>query len=243
MLGRTHRFDARGFPRLVRLLRRERVAIVHGWLPFANLYARISGTLARVPVRVTAEGATLSARPRRYALLNRFLSPLTDAYVANSEAVAAILREQGVPAKKIAVIPNGVAVPKILSDEERTRLRAELGASPDVQLVGFVARLDPRYKDHGTFLAAVAALVSEGRQVRAAIVGGGGSREPLERQAAELGIADRVVFTGYRADASRLMGAFDVSVMLTYSEGFSNVVLEAMASGVPLLTTAIPPNR
>lgn len=243
VLGRAYRFDVRGVSRLTRLFRRERVMIVHGWLPFSNFYARVSGTLARVPVRIAAEGATMPARARRYAFLNRALSPFTDAYVANSEAVAAMLRKQGVPSEKIAVIPNGVAVSEALTGAERYRLRVELGASSDTELIGFVARLDPVYKDHRTFLRSVAALVSEGRQVRAAIIGDGDGRQSAERLASDLRIADRVVFTGYRADASRLMSALDVSVMLTYSEGFSSVVLESMAAGVPLVATAIPPNR
>jgi glycosyltransferase involved in cell wall biosynthesis len=220
---------------------------VHGWLSLASVFARTGGTLARVRARIAAEGGAVTTmdarRRRRDALAERALAPFTDAYVANSEAVAASLREQGLPSEKIVVIPNGVAVPELPTGAEREQLRAQLGAGPRDELVGMVSRLDPDFKDHGTLLAALAGLAAEGRPVRAAFVGDGAGRAGLERRAAALRVADRVVFTGYRADASRYVAALDVSVLLTYSEGFSNVVLESMAAGVPLVATAIPPNR
>jgi glycosyltransferase involved in cell wall biosynthesis len=97
---------------------------------------------------------------------------MTDAYTANSTAVADALRRRGVAESKIVVIPNGVAVPAPLREAQRDRIRI-----------------------------------------------------------------------GYRADSVELIGSFDVSVMLSPAEGFSNVVLESMASGIPLVTTDIPSNR
>ncbi len=247
VLGRSHRLDMRGLPRLARMLRREGVKVAHGWLSLANVFVRVAGPAGDVMVRVASEGGavttTSAARSRRDALIDRALDPLTHAYVANSEAVAASLLRKDLPREKVVVIPNGVAVLEPLGAGERTRLRAELGASGDDTLAGMAARLDPGFKDHETFLLSVAALAREGRPVRAAILGDGPGRGSLERLAVELGIADRVLFTGFRRDAAHLFGALDVSVLLTYAEGFSNVVLESMAAGVPLLTTDIPPNR
>jgi glycosyltransferase involved in cell wall biosynthesis len=247
VLGRSRRLDARGIVRLARLLRSERVQVVHGWLSFANLFARSAGTLARVPVRIAGLGGIVETTDRRraarYALLERALAPVTEAYVANSEALAESVRRRGDPTRKLVVIPNGVAIPPELAATERAHLRSELGVAADEPLIGMVARLDPRFKDHETLLAAFAALVREGRDVRLVFVGDGPARERLEELAPSLGIENRVCFAGYRADAARVPAALDVSVLLTYSEGFSNVVLETMAAGSPLVVTDIPPNR
>jgi glycosyltransferase involved in cell wall biosynthesis len=247
LLGRTRKLDATVVARLVQLLRREQVSIVHGWLSLPSVLARLAAPVAGVPVRVAAEGGVRSTtsrwRLRAYGVLDRALSPLTDAYVANSNAVADALRERGVAARKIVVIPNGVAIPEALSAIARARLRRELGAPDGSALVGMTARLDPRFKDHRTFLAAVAALRREGRDVHAAIIGEGPARGQIEQLAAELGIEEAVTITGYRPDAATLVAVLDVSVLLSYSEGFSNVVLETMAAGTPLVATAIPPNR
>lgn len=247
VLGRSRRRDVSGVRRLTRILRTEHVAIVHGWLQLPSVFARAAGALARVPVRISFESASITTmdarRARQYELVERVLAPLTDAYVANSEAVAASLRRRGIAAAKIVVIYNGVAVPAPLDGEERARLRAGLGVGEGTQLVGMVARLDDEFKDHETFLRSVADLVVEGRTVHAAVVGDGVARATLEQLAADLGIADQVTFTGFRGDAAQLVAAFDVSVLLSYSEGFSNVVLETMAAGVPLVATDIPPNR
>ena len=247
VIGRAHRFDARSVARLARLLRRERVQIVHGWLSLASVFARLAAVPARVPVRIAAEGGAVTTRDSRRAArdrtIERALAPLTDAYVANSEAVAASLRANGVPDRKIAVVPNGVEVRPAHDPEERRRIRASLGAGDGDVLVGMVARLDPGFKDHSTFLEVVAGLARDGRPVRAAVVGVGSAadRGTLEAQARELGVDGRVVFTGYRPDAAELIGVLDVSVLLSYSEGFSNVVLETMAAGVPFVGTRIPP--
>ena len=247
VLGRSRPRNVSGVRRLAHLLRIQDAAIVHGWLPMPNAFARVAGTLARVSVRIASEAASIrttdARRARRYGIIERVLAPATDAYVANSEAVAASMRDRGIPAAKIVVIHNGVDVPERIDAEDRARVRGELGAGPDARLVGMVARLVADRKDHDTFLRSVAVLAAEGRPVHAAVVGDGPARATLERLAADLGIADHVTFTGFRDDAARLVAAFDVSVLLSYSEGFSNVVLETMAIAVPLVTTDIPPNR
>jgi glycosyltransferase involved in cell wall biosynthesis len=247
LIGRHHRIDVRGLLRIAALMRRERTSIVHGWLSLPNIYARLGGTLAGVPVRIAAEGGTLISldrhRVRLHHLVDRTLSPLTDAYVANSRAVADGLRDRGFAPPKVVVIPNGVEVPQPLDERERGRLRLTLGAAQGESLIGMVARVDAEFKDHHTFLETAAALRSEGLTIRPVIVGDGPGRADAEAVAGQLGLAGVAVFAGYRDDAPRLLQALDVSVLLTYSEGFSNVVLESMAAGTPLVATDIPSNR
>jgi glycosyltransferase involved in cell wall biosynthesis len=247
VLGRSSRRDVRGIGRLARLVRRERVDLVHGWLFLANVYARFGGRLGGAAAVVVSEGGAITTmdvrKARTNARVERLLAPLADAAIANSEAVAAALRRVGMPARELVVIHNGVAIPEPLSDERRAQLRATVGAAEGEQLVGMAARLDPDFKDHETLLRAAARLRTDHPRLRLVIVGDGPARPRLEALAAELELLDAVTFTGYRPDARELLGALDLSVLLSYSEGFSNVVLESMAWALPLVATDIAPNR
>lgn len=243
VLGRSRRWDPSGILRLARLIRAERAEVVHGWLFLANAYARVGGRLGRVPHVIASEGGAVVTRdPRRLRamrVVERSLGPFTDAYVANSGATAAAFRDLGVPAAKIEVIHNGVAPGRDPEPGERQRIRASLGAGADTTLLVMVARLDAEFKDHAGFLRVVADLPN----ARAAMVGDGPARAEAQRMAERIGVADRVVFTGYRADARAILGSADVSVLLTYSEGLSNTLLESMAAGIPVVATDIPGNR
>src|SRR4051812_3176205 len=232
VLGRRRRSDVSGIGRLARLVRRERVDVVHGWLFLANVYARAGGRLGGASVVVSEGGAITTLNDRRAlrnARVERLLAPLSDAAVANSETVAHALRSVGLPERQLVVIHNGVAVPEPLSAEHRAELRASVGAAHGDRLVGMVARLDGEFKDHETFLRAAARVAATHPQLRIVVVGDGPARSGLDALARELRLEQAVAFTGYRPDARELTGALDLSVLLTYSEGFSNVVLESMA--------------
>jgi glycosyltransferase involved in cell wall biosynthesis len=247
VLGRRRRSDVSGIGRLARLVRRERADVVHGWLFLANVYARVGGLLGGASAVVVSEGGAITTLDGRRALRNaraeRLLAPLSDAAVANSETVADALRRVGLPERQLVVIHNGVAIPEPLSAERRDELRASVGASHGDRLVGMVARLDGEFKDHETFLRAAARVRADHQQLHVVVVGEGPARQRLDALARKLGLEQAVVFTGYRQDARELSGALDLSVLLTYSEGFSNVVLESMAWGLPLVTTDIAANR
>jgi glycosyltransferase involved in cell wall biosynthesis len=247
VLGRRRRFDLGGVARLARLVRREHADVVHGWLDLANAFARVGGRLGHAPVVVAAEGGAITTmrRTRRHlgGIVERGLTPLTDAFVANSDAVASGLRRHGVPARKIEVIRNGVALPAALPAERLAELRASVGAAPGEQLIGMVSRLDPAFKDHPTLLRALARLRERHPAVRLAVVGDGPARAALDGLAGQLGVSDRIAFAGFRPDATELIAAFDVSVLCSFSEGFSNVVLESMAWARPVVATDIPSNR
>lgn len=247
VIGRRRRRDLDALRRLAALVRRERPAVVHGWLGLGNAFARIGGRLGGARIVVAGEGAvvrTANRRKRRLeAAIDLALNPLTDAHVANSTSVAVALRARGIPSRKISVIPNGVPVPWPLSAKRVQELRVTLGAQPGDELVGMVSRLDAEFKDHPTFLRAVALLRSRRPRLRIAVIGDGPARKTLEVLAKDLGIADAVRFAGYRPDAAELVAALDVSVLCTLSEGFSNVILEAMASRRPIVASDIPPNR
>ncbi|MCA1841833.1 MAG: glycosyltransferase [Actinobacteria bacterium] len=168
----------------------------------------------------------------RYAAAARTLRAAGLPVVACGPGVAAALSEFGLA--PVATIVNGVA-PAPASTGDPAALRAELGAGPGRRLVVAVGRLAEQ-KRHALAVRAVAELPTD---VHLAVVGDGPLRSQLAAEAHRAGIADRVVFTGIRADARAIMAVADAVVLASAWEGLPLVGLEAMASGAPLVATAV----
>ena len=134
-----------------------------------------------------------------------------------------------------------------LSDIERFRPgvrqtgRSRLGVGDGETVIGTVGRLDP-IKDQATLVAAFSRLVARHDSLRLLLVGDGPCRRSLEEQVARLELDDRVTFLGRRDDVSELLRAMDVFVLPSLAEGASNTILEAMATGVPVVATRVGGN-
>lgn len=225
---------------LCRLLRRARVDIVHTQDRYTNTFvvpwARLAG------VCVIASRRWWDVHPNTGIRAGNALAfRLAHRVVANSERVADLVRRvDGVPAHKVAVIPNFLdewAMADV-TPEHRLRLRGELGIAPTARVIGCVANLRP-VKAHGVLLDAMPALLDRWPDLILALVGDGDSGPELVQQARRLGIEQRVVFAGSRSGPVNWHAAFDVSVLASLSEGFPNTVLEAMAAGKPVVATDV----
>jgi len=248
-LEKRGRWDGpRFFRRLAAEMRALRPHVVHSFLGPPNVAAafvkpRLPGV--RLVWGVRASNMELGRYDYSWRLtsaLERFLSRRADVIAANSFAGRDHVVGMGYPPDRVVVVPNGIDVGRWRPDERGGRaVRAAWGVAPDEALIGLVARLDPM-KDHETFLRA-AALAAAGRPgLRFVCVGAGGGRDRdrLARLAAELGIADRVVWAGPRDDMAAVYSALDVHTSSSaYGEGFSNAVAEAMAAGVPCAVTDV----
>ena len=144
------------------------------------------------------------------------------------------------PAGQIQVIWNGIDPHQFRPPrpDERRTVRAELGIPPDVPVVGTTGRLAP-VKNQAMLLAAVARLQADWPTLRLLVVGDGPLREPLARQARDLGIDGRVIFAGQRDDVRRMLWAMDVFALSSNSEAMPVTVLEAVSSGLPCVATAV----
>jgi glycosyltransferase involved in cell wall biosynthesis len=228
--------------RFARRLRRDRIQIVHSYGFYSNVFALPAARLAGVPVVLASIrdiGDPLSARQR---LVQRFVCCAAHGIVANAEAVRSRLVEQGYRREKIAVIRNGVVLPPKPAPDGRFR-RDHL-IPPDVPLVGVISRLNP-LKGIEYFLDAAARLSARFGPARFVVVGDGIDpyyRESLERRTAALGLAGKVIFTGFRLDMESVVAELDVSVLPSLSEGLSNVLLESMAAGIPVVATRVGGN-
>jgi glycosyltransferase involved in cell wall biosynthesis len=148
----------------------------------------------------------------------------------------------GFPKNRMVVIPNGIDTERFCPEPEaRQRVRAEWGVAEDEKLIGLVGRLDPM-KDHPTFLRAASLLSQERDDVHFVCVGDGpaGYRRELHVLTENLGLVQHLTWAGVREDMSAVYNALDiVTSSSAYGEGFSNVVGEAMACGVPCVATDV----
>ena len=219
------------------------VVHAHQYTPF--FYGSIAASLSRVRPRIifTEHGRHFPdiVSPKRWVLNRIVFDRLADEVNAVCEFSARALRDKdGFTCRAIEVIPNGVDLPRY-STADRTTSRAELGLDAQRRYIATVARFHP-VKDHRTLLNGFAEVVRLRPDVDLLLVGDGPLRPDLERLCAELGIADRVRFMGVRDDVASILRASDVFALTSVSEAASITLLEAMASELPVVVTAVGGN-
>lgn len=207
---------------------RGKFDVVHAWLFHANILARLLRPFARCPVLTSERGVEKEKSPFR-VWVDRVTSPLADLVLVNAQAIADVLttRERLDPAK-IRVLENGV---------DLSRFAQVVPPSGPPRLI-CVARLDP-IKAHVDLLAALPPLLARWPALTLDLVGDGPMRGPLEEKARALGVAGSVRFLGARTDVPQLLAGAHVFVLPSLSEGMPGSVLEAMASGLPVVATRV----
>lgn len=231
---------------LAREIRRRGVDLVHCHDFYSNLFGTVAGRLSATGCRVvTARREFGILRSALQLRAQRLMYALSDLTVVNSEVLGDHLRsEERVPSGRIRVVPNGIDSGAFSPGEPPAGLLRELELPDGAFVVGIVARLGEE-KDHATLLRAVARLRSSRPEppLRLLVVGDGPLRSGLEALARDLGIADVVQFPGSRPDVPDLLRAMDVFVLPSLSEGFPNALLEAMATGLPVVASAVGGSR
>jgi glycosyltransferase involved in cell wall biosynthesis len=245
-LNKKGRWDLLGFLwRLIRQLKALRPEVLHSFLIEPNLLGVLLKPLLRGTKIIWGVRASVIDFENYdwFARLNFrlqcFFSRFADLIIFNSDAGRAHHLSEGFPAGKSLVIYNGIDTERFKPERVAGRmLRAELGIPDEARVIGHAARLDP-VKDHDTFLRAAALLCRERSDVRFLVVGGGPEEYAarLQTLTAELGINERVIWAGARARMTEVYNAFDVFASSSSSEGFPNVIGEAMACGVPCVVT------
>ena len=232
--------------RMARDIRSHRIDVVHAhqYTPFfyASIAARLSGVRPRVIFTEHGRHYPDVVSPKR-RLINRVVfDRLADRVNAVCEFSARSLAAlDGFSAARIEVIPNGVDLPAYAPAADRTALRTRLGLDPAKKYVATIARFHP-VKDHATLVHAFALVASEVPDADLLLVGDGELRAELVALVAQLRITDRVQFMGVRRDVADLLRAADVFALTSVSEAASITLLEAMASGLPVVVTAVGGN-
>jgi glycosyltransferase involved in cell wall biosynthesis len=232
--------------RLARVLRRLRPDIVHTRNYGANFYGTLAGRLIRAPVIINGEHGMVQLVGRRQQQVGRAIALMADHVLCVSPGLRDFLVEKlRYPARKVEVIVNGVDLSRFEARGADTAARRrELGVPADAWLVGSVGRFYP-FKDHASILGLLERVPAvDGRPLHACIIGAGAMEDEFRREVTDRGLADRVHLPGFLQDIHAYYPVFDVFMLLsTDNEGTSNVILEAMAAGRPVLATEIPGNR
>ncbi|MGQ9671488.1 MAG: glycosyltransferase family 4 protein [Desulfosoma sp.] len=238
--------DLKALAKLYRLIQREQPQIVHTHTAKAGFLGRLAARMARVPVILhTYHGHVLHGyySPFKTHLLRwmeKALARITDGIVAVSVQVKNDLVAYGIAsADKITVISLGFDLDPFLSCQQyKGAFLRELGLDDSTPLVGIVGRIFP-IKNHRLFLESAAIVSSKAPAARFVIVGDGNLRSEMENCARELGISERVIFTGWRRDMPSIYADLDVLVVSSNNEGTPVSAIEAMAAGRPVVATRV----
>jgi glycosyltransferase involved in cell wall biosynthesis len=211
-----------------RWCRARRIAVVQTCDLYANTFALPAAALVGVAVRVGSRRELNPDKSSGQIAMQRQAYRCAHTVVANSNAAARQLAHEGVPAERIAVIPNGVDVDRFPA---RTSVRP-------ISTIVTVANLR-REKAHEVLLTAAARLLARHPHLRFVIAGAGPRLDELRGLAASLRIADHVTFLGHCEDVPALLAGADAFVLPSRSEAFPNGAIEAMAAGLPVVASAV----
>jgi glycosyltransferase involved in cell wall biosynthesis len=180
--------------------------------------------------------------PKRYIyrLLYKFTSPWIDGFIAVSDQVKDHMLKIISPEieSKITVIPNGVDIRRYEKQKDRMWVQDQLGLAAQTRFIIQVGTLKPA-KGHRYTIEAVASIVASYPDLHVLFVGDGEMRAELKEEAAALNLKGHTHFLGYRQDVPELLAASDIFVLPSLWEGLSMALLEAMASGLPIVSSAV----
>ena len=236
--------DILALPRLIRLFKTLNPNIVQSWLYHADLLSALAMKFSGSPVlvwNVRCSDMDLNRYPPLTRWVQRVLawwSAIPAAVIVNSEAGKQQHERVGYRPRRWQVISNGFDTEQFRQDSSiRLSLRKEWQIPGDAVIVALVARVDPM-KDHATFLSAAQQVAKSRKNVYFLLIGK--DTQTLAPVVAVKGLTDWVRVLGYRSDIERLLPGVDVLCLSSaFGEGFPNVLGEAMACGIPCVSTDV----
>ena len=222
---------------LFRLFRRERPDIVHTHAWGTLIEGWLAARLARVPVVIHGEHGTLQSKPYQLRVQRHVWGRVDKVLSVSSRLADKLAAATGFPRSRLHVIRNGVDLARFTS-VDRAAARQSLGIPESALVIGTAGRL-VAVKDQASLLDALSLLASQGTRFEALLAGEGPLQGELEAKARALGLANCVRFLGHQPEIERVFAAMDIFVLSSKSEGLSNTILEAMASGLPVVATNV----
>lgn len=227
------------FFHIIKQVRNLSPDVLYSFMTGANIFSVLIKKFignTKIVCGIRASDMDLSQYDWVVKLTNRLecnLSRFTDGIIVNSNAGRNHAIKMGVPTEKIHIVFNGIDTDKFkFNQEARNRLRSLWGVNEDEVFIGIIARLDP-IKDHKTFLEAAELLRKKTNKVKFVCIGGGAKnyRSILMEYCTDLKLDDVLIWAGERHDITDVISSLDIASSSSISEGFPNVVAEAMACG------------
>ncbi len=226
---------------LAAYMKRQGVVILHTHDFYTNIFGMAAGVAAKVPVRIAERRESSSLRSGIRRVVERIAYRCATRVVANCEDVKRQLIEEGLPARKLTTIYNGLDLQRFICGSKADDVLAALGLpqTPGMRFVTLVANMRLPVKDHETFLRAAQRVAATVPPSAFVIAGEGELMPRTQAFAAELGLSDRTYFLGRCDRIADLLSLSAVGVLSSRSEGFSNAILEYMAAALPVVATAV----
>lgn len=238
-----HKLDLTTIPTIRTFIKENKIDLVHTHGVRANLVARLAARREGRPVVTTIHSAlrydyTSRLEATVAGIISRLTHPLTDRFIAVSEAVQEDLIAGGVSKERIVTIYNGLDFSRFDNAKPAAITRQELGLPLDQPVVALIGRLHP-VKGHADYFQAARQILQERPGVRFLAVGEGPIREELTQMVNDLGIVRQVIFTGYCPDIKNILNAIDILCLPSLMEGLPLVVMEALYFGKPAVATRV----
>ena len=228
-----------GLCSVARAIKKFRPHIVHSWLFEANVCAGLAGRMFPQHLLITSRRDLDLWKKRRHVLLETRASRKALYITTNARFTAEyVSKQEGWAMDKIKVIPNAAVVLQLSSAEIRRATRQTLGFTADDLVIICVGTIS-RKKGHDILVSAFARTCDELPHIKLLVVGRGPMRDTIERTVAKMKLESRVKFTGYRNDVQRLLIASDILALASRWESQPNVIMEAMAVGLPVVATRV----
>jgi L-malate glycosyltransferase len=241
-------YDWDGFKtalQLRELMRSTEVDVVHTFFETSNTWGALVAKLSGVPVIIASRRDMGILRQAKHNLAYKLVNRFSDGFVAVSDGVRDFcIQTEGLDPKKIFTVHNGVDLAKIDRPNGVAALKAKIGLPDGAPVVATVANIR-RVKGLDTLLQAAAIVKQDVPNVRFVLAGGCLEREhfnDLQSIVREAGMEENVIFLGHFSEVFALLKLTNVFCLLSRSEGFSNAILEAMASGLPCVATRVGGN-
>jgi len=231
--------------RIMRIIKKEQVDIIHTFVSTSKVWGRIAGILAKTKVIISTE-ESLYQPSKSLLLLEKLLAKKTDIIICNSyETLTSVQKHTKLPLEKYQVIYNGIDFDKYLDTNiDVKEKRKSLNIDLHDLVVTNIARFDKR-KGHKYLVVAFKLFLQYLEQVKPnlscklLLVGDGKEQDNIRKLVNELGISNNVIFTGFRQDVNEILKISDIFVLPSLEEGFGNVMIEAFISKVFTIATNI----